>query len=220
MSRAGSAARSPSSIPSARSPMANCRRAAPASPMRCARSGIERREARRAAAPRHGRLSGGVLGRDPRRQRRAPAQYLPHCPAIRLYPRRLARAPRWSPPRPLARTIGPLLEQAAASARPSFWSAPSRTTRPAFAGRDVHLFEDLIAGADATPFTADTLSDEVAFWLYTSGSTGDPKGVKHVHSNLMATAKLFGQRHSRHHARTTSCIPPPSCSSPTGSATP
>ena len=29
--------------------------------------------------------------------------------------------------------------------------------------------------------------------MYTSGSTGDPKGVKHVHSNLMATAKLFGQ---------------------------
>ena len=57
----------------------------------------------------------------------------------------------------------------------------------------VHHFEDIIAKADATPFTADTLSDEVAFWMYTSGSTGDPKGVKHVHSNLMATAKLFGQ---------------------------
>ena len=59
--------------------------------------------------------------------------------------------------------------------------------------REVHAFDDLIAGADATPFTADTVSDEVAFWLYTSGSTGDPKGVKHIHSNLMATAKLFGQ---------------------------
>ncbi len=59
--------------------------------------------------------------------------------------------------------------------------------------RNVHEFEGVIAGADATPFIADTVSDEVAFWLYTSGSTGDPKGVKHVHSNLMATAKLFGQ---------------------------
>jgi 4-hydroxybenzoate-CoA ligase len=59
--------------------------------------------------------------------------------------------------------------------------------------RSMHAFEDLIAGADTTPVTADTLSDEVAFWLYTSGSTGNPKGVKHVHSNLMATAKLFGQ---------------------------
>ena len=56
-----------------------------------------------------------------------------------------------------------------------------------------HAFESLIAKADAKPFTADTVSDEVAFWFYTSGSTGDPKGVKHVHSNLMATAKLFGQ---------------------------
>jgi 4-hydroxybenzoate-CoA ligase len=62
-----------------------------------------------------------------------------------------------------------------------------------FSGRAVHLFEDVIAKAAATPFAADTLSDEVAFWLYTSGSTGDPKGVKHVHSSLMATAKLFGQ---------------------------
>jgi benzoate-CoA ligase family protein len=60
-------------------------------------------------------------------------------------------------------------------------------------GKAVHQFETLIAAADTTPFTADTLSDEVAFWFYTSGSTGDPKGVKHVHSNLMATAKLFGQ---------------------------
>jgi 4-hydroxybenzoate-CoA ligase len=59
--------------------------------------------------------------------------------------------------------------------------------------RNLHLFEDAIAHADVTPFSADTVSDEVAFWLYTSGSTGDPKGVKHVHSNLMATAKLFGQ---------------------------
>ena len=60
-------------------------------------------------------------------------------------------------------------------------------------GRAVHQFEHLIAKADETPFTADTVSDEVAFWFYTSGSTGDPKGVRHVHTNLMATAKLFGQ---------------------------
>jgi 4-hydroxybenzoate-CoA ligase len=41
--------------------------------------------------------------------------------------------------------------------------------------------------------TVDTSADEVAFWLYSSGSTGNPKGTKHVHSSLMATAKLYGQ---------------------------
>ncbi|MFV0280186.1 MAG: benzoate-CoA ligase family protein [Rhodoblastus sp.] len=39
----------------------------------------------------------------------------------------------------------------------------------------------------------DTHPDEIAFWLYSSGSTGAPKGTMHVHSALMDTAKLFGQ---------------------------
>ncbi|HEX5210202.1 MAG TPA: benzoate-CoA ligase family protein [Pseudolabrys sp.] len=65
--------------------------------------------------------------------------------------------------------------------------------KPDFPGRDVYRFEDVIAQASGETFTAETLSDDVAFWMYTSGSTGDPKGVKHVHTSLMATAKLFGQ---------------------------
>jgi 4-hydroxybenzoate-CoA ligase len=40
---------------------------------------------------------------------------------------------------------------------------------------------------------ADTSPDETAFWLYSSGSTGMPKGVRHVHTSLMATARLYGQ---------------------------
>jgi 4-hydroxybenzoate-CoA ligase len=58
---------------------------------------------------------------------------------------------------------------------------------------EVRRFEDLMARETAAPHTAPTVSDEVAFWLYTSGSTGDPKGVKHVHSSLMATARLMGR---------------------------
>ncbi|MFZ4806651.1 MAG: benzoate-CoA ligase family protein [Hyphomicrobiaceae bacterium] len=40
---------------------------------------------------------------------------------------------------------------------------------------------------------APTAADEVAFWLYSSGSTGMPKGVRHVHTSMMETARLYGQ---------------------------
>jgi 4-hydroxybenzoate-CoA ligase len=44
---------------------------------------------------------------------------------------------------------------------------------------------------DSTP--ARTCADEVAYWLYSSGTTGMPKGVMHVHSTPMALARLSGQ---------------------------
>jgi benzoate-CoA ligase len=40
---------------------------------------------------------------------------------------------------------------------------------------------------------AATRADEVAFWLYTSGTTGRPKGVMHRHTALAATADHFAK---------------------------
>ncbi len=56
-----------------------------------------------------------------------------------------------------------------------------------------HKFEDVLARGSTRLFTAPTLSDEVAFWLYSSGSTGNPKGAKHVHASLMVTARTYAE---------------------------
>src|ERR1700694_4773257 len=59
------------------------------------------------------------------------------------------------------------------------------------AGKDGHGYKKLsdeIAGESDSFTTAATHADEPAFWLYSSGSTGMPKGVRHLHSNLVSTA--------------------------------
>jgi benzoate-CoA ligase len=40
---------------------------------------------------------------------------------------------------------------------------------------------------------APTSSDDMCFWLYSSGSTGSPKGTVHAHSSLMQTAELYAK---------------------------
>ena len=51
---------------------------------------------------------------------------------------------------------------------------------------------DLLAAASPRLDAAPTTCDDVAFWLYTSGSTGIPKGSMHLHRDLVTTAEHYG----------------------------
>lgn len=58
---------------------------------------------------------------------------------------------------------------------------------------DHRAFDKLLDGASGDFTTVKTCADETAFWLYSSGSTGDPKGVMHVHSSLIYVASHYGK---------------------------
>jgi benzoate-CoA ligase len=55
-----------------------------------------------------------------------------------------------------------------------------------------HLSE-LLSKAGGKAEAAPTTRDDVCFWLYSSGSTGAPKGTVHLHSHLIATAELYAK---------------------------
>jgi len=54
-------------------------------------------------------------------------------------------------------------------------------------------FETLIEGASPTLEAAHTHRDEPAFWLYSSGSTGPPKGAIHLHHDIVHTIEGYAR---------------------------
>jgi benzoate-CoA ligase family protein len=56
-----------------------------------------------------------------------------------------------------------------------------------------HVLTNLLAAADDRLAPAPTHRDEPAFWLWSSGSTGAPKGAVHLHHDMLWAAELYGR---------------------------
>ena len=63
------------------------------------------------------------------------------------------------------------------------------------AGQDgVLSFDEALAAADAELTPADTTPDDPCFWLYSSGTTGFPKGAVHLQHDMLFCAETYGAK--------------------------
>ena len=88
----------------------------------------------------------------------------------------------------VSQALLPTLQPAIAASRDAL---PVVVSGSAAASSGTLSFASLLQ-AEPLATAADTLADDLGFWLYSSGSTGRPKGTVHTHANLYWTAALYG----------------------------
>jgi benzoate-CoA ligase len=58
---------------------------------------------------------------------------------------------------------------------------------------DMHPFDGLMSNARSDLEAEPTSKDDAAFWLYSSGSTGSPKGCVHLHHDMLVCTDLYAR---------------------------
>src|SRR5919199_1367135 len=56
-----------------------------------------------------------------------------------------------------------------------------------------YAFDELLAAASPELEAEPTSKDDTAFWLYSSGSTGSPKGCVHLHHDMLVCTELYAR---------------------------